>query len=540
MIRELCSKWKLHEIKASSLVQGLHSLWSHSGEGTQTGTTIATTTKPDDQFVQMIEKSLQDMEGAYYFMLMTINRSTHYTKTLHHVALIPSMESFDVDILIYKVINIVASFQFDAKIQYRNDLSVSSNRNKSFVNSDKQWMLDNLLCLISNAVKYSRVPQGGCEAIVRRLNSTTFPFFGMSHLTYYHSDHNICVKEWMTFEIYDKGPGLQEDEAQALFEAPDFSEQRSMGGAGLGLYCLGKRIQILNGCYGIRKRTDDEVGLIFWFAIPIDQEFDTPSGKRTSTFRSSKDLQIIRDEDINHAVHELLPIKRLDSNEEQKGSPFQAAQSQANALLAEERPVSSVSESKVPRYQATLRNGNHLKILLVDDALPVLKMLRMMLENNGHQVTGACNGKEAVDILYPPTDTEAQSATERFDAILMDLQMPIMDGFEAMRYIRSKENEGQDQLEESVLLNSSSQESSTTEEQYVEKRTRKDTITASYVSLHPPVIIIAMSANSDHVSMQRAYAVGADNFIGKPFKMEKFNDALQACREARYSDYYIR
>ena len=72
-----------------------------------------------------------------------------------------------------------------------------------------------------------------------------------------------------------------------------------------------------------------------------------------------------------------------------------------------------------------------LRILLVEDSVPNQRVAVGMLEKTGHAVRVAATGTQAV---------EACSA-ERFDVVLMDLQMPEMDGFEATRAIRGHEQE---------------------------------------------------------------------------------------------------
>ncbi|MEQ1889651.1 MAG: response regulator [Alphaproteobacteria bacterium] len=72
-------------------------------------------------------------------------------------------------------------------------------------------------------------------------------------------------------------------------------------------------------------------------------------------------------------------------------------------------------------------------VLLVEDYPASLMVGTMLLEHLGYAVETATSGQEAID--------KAEAACEPFLAILMDVQMPGMDGFTAMKFIREQEQE---------------------------------------------------------------------------------------------------
>jgi CheY-like chemotaxis protein len=77
--------------------------------------------------------------------------------------------------------------------------------------------------------------------------------------------------------------------------------------------------------------------------------------------------------------------------------------------------------------------STYLNILIVDDAGANRKLLRRMLGNHGHSTAEAVNGREALDKVE-----EASEKGEEFDCILMDNDMPIMNGPDACREMRSR------------------------------------------------------------------------------------------------------
>jgi len=107
------------------------------------------------------------------------------------------------------------------------------------------------------------------------------------------------------------------------------------------------------------------------------------------------------------------------------------------------------------------------RILLVEDNETNLQVARELLEQAGLEVVAAANGLEAV----------ALAAKERFDGILMDLQMPVMDGLTATREIRKG-------------------------------------------SAPPDLPILAMTANALDADREECLAAGMNDHIAKPIKPE--------------------
>ena len=122
-----------------------------------------------------------------------------------------------------------------------------------------------------------------------------------------------------------------------------------------------------------------------------------------------------------------------------------------------------------------------LNILLVEDNLLNQRIVTFSLKRFNHEVVIANNGVEAIE----------QFREKKFDVILMDIMMPVMDGLEATVKIRELES-----------LNN------------VEKRTP----------------IIALTANTMDNDRDKCLSYGMDEFMSKPFDIEKLNSIFEDLR----------
>lgn len=125
----------------------------------------------------------------------------------------------------------------------------------------------------------------------------------------------------------------------------------------------------------------------------------------------------------------------------------------------------------------------HLKILVVDDDDLNRRMMRLLLVRDGHDVLVVANGAEALDAVK----------YQRFDVVFMDLQMPVMDGFEASRRIREWENG----------------------------------------NLH--TYIVALTASYLPEEGHLLFEAGIDNYIAKPFEVDHIRRLLGVIARAEHT-----
>jgi len=132
-----------------------------------------------------------------------------------------------------------------------------------------------------------------------------------------------------------------------------------------------------------------------------------------------------------------------------------------------------------PLAQAAAANGaplRRLRILLAEDNIVNQKLAVRLLEKRGHVVAVVGDGKEAIEALDK----------DRFDLVLMDVQMPQMDGFEATALIRESE---------------------------------------ATTGVHLP--IIAMTAHAMKGDRERCLGAGFDGYVPKPVRSQELFDAIE-------------
>ena len=124
-----------------------------------------------------------------------------------------------------------------------------------------------------------------------------------------------------------------------------------------------------------------------------------------------------------------------------------------------------------------MRDYSGLRFLVTEDNLLLGEIAAELLTLCHATVYRACSGEEALRMIC--------EAKDAFDAVLMDVQMPGMDGYEATQAIRAQETK-----------------------------------------THLPVF--AMTASAQEGDKRRAFAAGMDAYLQKPLELSVFDQALQA------------
>ncbi|MBK9990426.1 MAG: PAS domain S-box protein [Verrucomicrobia bacterium] len=303
-------------------------------------------------------------------------------------------------------------------------------------------------------------------------------------------------------EVHDTGIGVPAAAKMHLFRPftqADGSVTRRFGGTGLGLAISSQLINLMNGQMGYESA--EGRGSCFWFELEL-RRVAPPQVEPVERVPAEARVLVVSHHETGRAillrqiaaldtrgaavssVDEALGIMRqavdqsdgytvvlLDwsmpdqgagriaqsiradpkiasvsliglTSDPQAITPAVIAELNINAVLS--KPVRAAQlhrsllrvfgrrETPVPFQRKNSLGGRGLRLLVAEDNPTNQLVAQMMLEQLGHTIEIAANGQEALDLL----------ARSSYDAILMDCQMPVLDGYEATRRIRADQVPG--------------------------------------------------------------------------------------------------
>ena len=259
----------------------------------------------------------------------------------------------------------------------------------------------------------------------------------------------------LTCTVSDTGLGIPEEKLPRVFDSfyqVDGSLSREFEGTGLGLAISRHLVEMMGG--DIWARSQPGQGSVFNFSVWMH----LPESECSSEAPASD------------APHASTP----DAPSGTSGSASGRTRGQGCGLAG------SPDRMTLPP----------LRILLAEDNLVNQAFAQLILKREGHAVTTASNGHEALELL----------AKARYDLVLMDVRMPELDGVETTRRIRARE----------------------------------------HGVLDPDVPIIAMTAHSQRGDRERFLEAGMDDYISKPMAwdsvIEIIGAVLRKRREVPYDE----
>lgn len=313
---------------------------------------------------------------------------------------------------------------------------------------------------------------------------------------------SLAGKNYLRFMVADSGVGMDESTLARIFEPfkqADDSISREFGGTGLGLAISRQLVECMGGLMGVESRKAE--GSEFWFTIPLQpvkneiellsvwQEqgvcLDLLNENIQSWFEyffSAQGIPLKKNAELLVTDHNLTPARwvwwlgNTPKPPAEYMIPLHLPLRREALLkrLSEQQNYKNEAENVMHEpHQDTAAVVNTTRILLVEDNPTNQMVVKKMLEKMGYEVEVADNGEAGV--------TAWQGSD--FGAIIMDIQMPVMDGIEAARIIRQQEKN------------------------------------------HIP--IIALTANAQAEIEESCFAVGMDAFLTKPVNRGQLQTTLQ-------------
>ncbi|MGG1520075.1 ATP-binding protein [Paenibacillus oryzisoli] len=268
--------------------------------------------------------------------------------------------------------------QFDKVAEQRNldfTIAIDADVPASFY-SDEQRVSQIVKNLLSNAFKFTH--EGAVQVAIRKCLPDEMDSVVP---TVKHSGLAIAIS------VQDTGIGISPDKQQLIFEPftqADGTTNRKYGGTGLGLSISRELARLLGGA--------------------IVMESEEGRGSRFTLYVPS----------IQHKMEEM--------NQASLEAAASSGSTISGYLLRDAYKKASAIEAK--------NNFADRKVLVVDDDVRNVYALCNAFEKEGIRVSVAQNGQECIELLQQDPDIEL---------ILMDIMMPVMDGYEAIRLIRKDE-----------------------------------------------------------------------------------------------------
>jgi signal transduction histidine kinase/AmiR/NasT family two-component response regulator len=255
--------------------------------------------------------------------------------------------------------------------------------------------------------------------------------------------------------VEDSGVGISQDKLVRIFEPfeqADNSTTRKFGGTGLGLAISSKLVALMGGKIWVESTPGR--GSTFHFTARLE--------------RVAKLNEVTKSGGIDH--HDRAP-SRLDRVDlDPSPAPEIGAGAPARAPASSSEPL------------ARRRGRRCARVLVAEDHVVNQKLAKHMLENAGHEVMVVDNGLRAVEMIEADT----------FDVVFMDVQMPVMDGFEALLRIRMIADETKRRIP-----------------------------------------VIALTARAMTGDRERCLAAGFDEYLAKPVKARNLTEAVANALEPR-------
>lgn len=354
----------------------------------------------------------------------------------------------------------------DIQLEYKLDTSYA-DYGIEWVLADLSRMGQVLINLVSNAIKFTAKADSKREIRVSIGASTKRPPSYPPNVVFFESDENALrldattTPEWgdspvayVMVAVKDTGIGISDQAQMRLFERFNQATPRTesvYGGSGLGLNVSRKLCHLHGGEIGASSMEEEGSTFGFFFKVRRDVEpssLDPPnydeseidqlcggiqamSNKVTGVKSRTKSPEIPENPIITH-IPEISPGAASDDKYihtlelARQAKPDEPSASDRQILQPDlDEPTKSPGASELIGVKSDRKENRH--VLVVEDNIINRQIVSRKLQSLGYHVSEATNGQEALDAVQ----------RDEFDCILMDQEMPIMDGNSATMAIRN-------------------------------------------------------------------------------------------------------
>jgi len=271
------------------------------------------------------------------------------------------------------------------------------------------------------------------------------------------------------FTVEDTGIGIEEEVRQRLFKPfsqADSSTARRFGGTGLGLTISKNLVELMHGKISLESKLGAGTKATFW--IPFHK----------APYQSNES-PLIDLGSIPDRLQSDVSISRADSDHSGPATPVTLGKPLHGQGLSGSNgaAITRLYSNDESMLELSKDDRSSVNVLVVEDNAINQQIALKTIRKLGFPVQAVWNGKEAIDYLQQPPSKEHP----RPDIILMDCQMPIMDGYRATYTIRNAK-------------------------QFVNNPTLQGTP------------IVAMTASAIQGDREKCQASGMDDYLAKPVK----------------------
>ncbi|KAK7934581.1 histidine kinase hhk13p [Apiospora marii] len=248
---------------------------------------------------------------------------------------------------------------------------------------------------------------------------------------------------YLCFRVKDTGKGLTEEEMEGLYKRFAQASPKThieYGGTGLGLFISRQITEMLGGQIGIHSDAGDGCTFAFYVRTPKG------SAPRRASVSVEPIIQMTRTLGLTTAASPLVVAPDQDG-----GAPI-------DLKLVPPGPPPTLPPTTTP---TTTTKKEERMVLVVEDNLINQRVLCKLLRKRGFVVEAANHGQEALELLGHPTPSPSPSLEKeedilaatrelrdvslytRFEVILCDIEMPVMNGIEFTRSVRQLEGRGE-------------------------------------------------------------------------------------------------